>query len=79
MSTFSYLIGKYIHYILIGMVVFIILMVAELPFSFYLPFHADLPEWMQEQSLVSLIVPVFPFVLLAGVMLGTVIFLGKEL
>lgn len=73
------LISNYIHYILIGMLVFGVLLVAELPFSFWMPFHADLPEWMQEHSLITLLVPIFPFALISGLALGTVIFFVKEL
>jgi len=77
--TWAQLISKYIHYIIIGMLVFGILLVAELPFSFWMPFWEDLPEWMQEHSLITLLIPIFPFALISGLALGTVLFFVKEL
>jgi len=71
--------GKYIGAIVLAVIIIIVYLLAQLPFSLWLPGYTLLPEWLWDRNIFMLIGSYSYYIFIPACLLGIVIFYFKVL
>jgi len=70
---------EYLSAIIFAAVLVIAFLLAQLPFSLWLPGYTFLPEWLHDRSILLLAASYFIYILIPAILFGTPIFYFRVL
>ena len=57
-------------WIALGIGIMFLLFIYQMPLSLWLPFYGDFPEWMQQRSIQQMVIPLLPWFIGGGLVVG---------